>query len=98
MVEVAEKKWRWFLILFAPSLITINIGKFGIILTLLELFITLLTNYNIAKKFHKDIWLALLMTFFPVIFYPIIGFSKKYVYDDSVLVGKNGFLDNNQVN
>ena len=98
MTEVAKLNWWWFLILFAPSLITINLGKFGIILTLLELFITLLTNYNIAKKFHKDIWLALLMTFFPVIFYPIIGFSKKYVYDDSVLVGKNGFLDNNQVN
>lgn len=98
MVEVAKLNWWWFLILFAPSLITINLGKFGIILTLLELFITLLTNYNIAKKFHKDIWLAILMTFFPVIFYPIIGFSEKYVYDDSVLVSKNGFLDNNQVN
>ena len=38
------------------------------------------------------------MTIFPVILYPKIGLSKKYVYDDSVLVGKNGFLDNNQVN
>ena len=40
MTEVAKLNWWWFLILFAPSLITINLGKFGIILTLLELFIT----------------------------------------------------------
>lgn len=93
IVEVAKLNWWWFLIMLIPSLAITNSDSYKIIFSLFPLFVTLLANYNIAKKFHKDTGFAILMTLFPVILYPMIGFSKKYVYDESVSVGKNGFID-----
>ena len=76
-----------------PSLAITNSDSYKIIFSLFPLFVTLLANYNIAKKFHKDTGFAILMTLFPVILYPMIGFSKKYIYDETVPVSKNGFID-----
>ena len=93
IVEVAKLNWWWFLVLLIPSLVVSSSDNYKIIFSLFPLFVTLLVNYNLAKKFHKDTGFAILMTLFPVIVYPIMGFSKNYVYDDSVPVSKNGFID-----
>lgn len=93
IVEVAKLNWWWFLVLLIPSLAVSNSDNYKIIFSSFTLFVSLLANYNIAKKFHKDTGFAILMTIFPFILYPVIGCSKNYVYDDSVPVSKNGFIN-----
>ncbi len=97
-VEMAGLNSWYFLFLIAGSLsvvfniddnISIYNGTFRII-ALAGLFFC---NYNISKKLHKDTVFAVLMTLFSFIIIPLIGFSDKYVWDDSVPVSVNGPFD-----
>ena len=54
-------------------------------------------NYNIAKKFHQEVGYAILMTLFPFIMYPILGFSDK-VFDKDVITSPNGPIGENNNN
>ncbi|MBR3162200.1 MAG: zinc ribbon domain-containing protein [Bacilli bacterium] len=106
-VEMAGLNSWYFLLLIANTIsitfnlddnITIGNGTFGLI-TLVGMFFC---NYNISKKLHRDTLFAVLMTLFPFILIPIIGFSDKYIWDDSISVSANGPIDevnkNNKAN
>lgn len=97
-VEMAGLNWWYFLLLIANSLsvwvnvnddVSVGTGLFSLI-TLIGSFFC---NYNISKKLHKDTVFAILMTIAPFIVIPIIGFSGKYTWDDSVTVSVNGPID-----
>ena len=93
-MEIAGLNWWWFLLLIAGSIASLLFGKdassLKTIASLVTIFGSFVCNYNLAKKFHKDTGFAVLMTIFPVVLYPIIGFGKSYQYDSSVPVSKNG--------
>ena len=91
LVEIAGLNWWWFLIiLFGPSVLSL-IGL-GPLTALASLFLMFIVNYNLAKKMHQELGMVFLMTLFPVVLYPILGFSKKYKYDSSVEVSPNGIF------
>lgn len=97
-VEIAGLNWWWFLLVVCSGLISIHNGSDGdssFIIVISSLVGRFVCNYNISKKFNKSISFAVLMTIFPFIVIPIIGFSNEYVWDDSVSVSLNGPFDKN---
>ena len=74
--EIAGLNWWWFLIIIGGILLGNVSDELTVLGTLVSLFGLFVCNYNIAKKFHKDTGFAVLMTLFPVILLPILGFSK----------------------
>ena len=97
-VEMAGLNKWYFLLLIAGSIsFTVNVSEDINISSNIFRLITLIgmffCNYNISKKLHKDTLFAVLMTIFPIIIVPIIGFSNKYTWDDSVVVSANGPID-----
>lgn len=97
-VEIAGLNSWYFLLLIANAIsfstninddVHISFNAFKLV-ALVGLFFC---NYNISKKLHKDPVYAALMTIFPFVMLPIIGFSKKIEFDDSVLVSPNGPID-----
>ena len=98
-VEIAGLNWWWFLFLiFSVFVYVSDIDNYKVLVGIVPLFGNLVCNYNLSKKFHQDTGFAILMTLFPWLMFPIIAFSKKYQYDNSVIVSKNGiFKDDNHV-
>lgn len=103
--EIAGVEWWWFVALIITNLGIFNVNtngggsyiniNFG---TLIGLFGAFVCNYNISKKLHKDVGFAVLMTLFPFVMVPLIGFSGSYSFDNSVKVTKNGPFDANKEN
>ena len=95
LVEIAELNWWWFFILTASSIASILFdNSITTLAALATIFGSFVCHYNISKKLHKDIGFAILWTIFPVVIYPIVAFSKNYVYDKNVAVSKNGIFNN----
>lgn len=92
-VEIAELNWWYFLLVIASSFATILEGfeSIGYLVSIVGIFFC---NYNISKKLHRDAFFAVLMTLFPFIMLPMIGFSKNYQWDDNVVVSCNGPINN----
>ena len=96
--EIAGVEWWWFIALIASSLFSFSTSNgeqtisfnFGYVIGLFGAFVC---NYNISKKLHKDVGFAVLMTIFPFVMIPLIGFSSNYSFDNSVKVSKNGPFD-----
>ncbi len=98
-VEIAGLNWWWFLFLIFSVLGSISGNdSYKVLVGIVPLFGNFVCNYNLSKKFHQDTGFAILMTLFPWLMIPIIAFSKKYQYDCSVVVSKNGiFKDDSNV-
>lgn len=99
-VEIAGLNWWWFLFLICSFFISVR-GDDGYqtLIGIIPLFGSFVCNYNLSKKFHQDMGFAILMTLFPWLMIPIMAFSKKYQYDHSVMVSKNGiFKDDDNEN
>ena len=99
--EIAGVEWWWFIALIASNIFsfTTNNGNQTIsfnFTSVIGLFGAFVCNYNISKKLHKDVGFAVLMTIFPFVMVPIIGFSSSYSFDNSVKVTKNGPFDANK--
>lgn len=98
-VEIAGLNWWWFLLLIFSFIVQLSgSDDYKILISIIPLFANFVCNYNLAKKFHQDTGFAILMTLFSWVIIPIMAFSNKYQYDDSVGVSKNGiFKDDNYV-
>ena len=98
-VEIAGLNWWWFLLLIFSVIVQLSgSDDYKILISIIPLFANFVCNYNLAKKFHQDTGFAILMTLFSWVIIPIMAFSNKYQYDDSVIVSKNGiFKDDNYV-
>lgn len=97
-VEMAGLNWWYFLLLIANSLsvwVNVNddVSVGGGLFSLVSLAGLFFCNYNISKKLHKDTLFAVLMTIASWVVIPIVGFSNKYTWDDSVSVSVNGPID-----
>ena len=99
-VEISGLAWWWFFIVIATTIFSIidnDSSAFSGIAWLASMFGQFCCYYNISKKLHKDIALAILATLFSFIMVPIIGFSDSYQFDNSVPVSDMGpFGKNNE--
>ena len=99
--EIAGVEWWWFIALIASNIFTFTTHNGDQTISfnftnVVGLFGAFVCNYNISKKLHKDVGFAVLMTLFPFVMIPLIGFSSSYSFDDSVKVTKNGPFDANK--
>ena len=99
LVEIAGLAWWWMLIIIAPTIINIlKIKDLTTISYLATIFGSFCCNYNISKKLHQDTSFAVLITLFPFILIPIIGFSEKYKFDNNVQVSELGPFEKKEEN
>jgi len=95
MVELSGLNWWYFLILLAPTIITITIGNIVInnLFSLATFFVYFLIYYNIAKKTKQNEILfgilGIFVSFIPIL---ILGFSKNIIYDKNIEVSPNGIF------
>ncbi len=98
-VEIAGLNWWWFLLVSASFIVNIlDLDELEGIAFLVNIISVFFCNYNISKKLHKDTGFAILMTLFPFIMIPLIGFSNNYQWDFSVKVSKNGLINDSNDN
>lgn len=101
LVEISGLNWWYFLIMISTYIVSfLDIDGLSGLSWLASLGAKFFCYYNISKKLHKTTGFAVLMTIFPVIMIPLVGFSKDYVFDNSVSVSVNGPIgdNNNQSN
>lgn len=103
LVEISGCKWWFFLIVLISGLFTFNItidindtssvsyNPLEFIGSILNLFGMFMINYNIAKKFNKDLGYAIGLTLLPFVFYSILGFGKS-IFDKNVSVSPYGII------
>jgi len=91
-VEISGVNWWYFLLIIMPTLTMFvkNNSIISVISPLISMVGYFFCNYNISKRFHKDTGTAILLTLFPIIVLLVIGVSKKYVWDSSVVLSPNG--------
>lgn len=78
------------------SVISLFVSLISMLGTLIILFARFNVNYNITKKFKKEIIYAILLTLFPSIMYLVIGLSKEFTFDKDVEVSANGVFNQNK--
>lgn len=95
LIEIAGLNWWYFLIAISGTILTlIGIESLGFITAIAGYAINFFIFWNLAKKMHKDtVTTAILGTLFSGIMIPILGLSKNYQYDKSVVVSPNGPID-----
>ena len=101
LVEISGLNWWYFLIMISSYIVSLlDIDGLSGLCWLASLVASFFCYYNISKKLHKTTGFAVLMTIFPVIMIPVVGFSKDYQFDNSVSVSVNGPIgdNNNQSN
>lgn len=108
LIEISGCKWWYFLIIIGSSLLSFNISldlnessslSFNIlegIGTIINYFIMFCINYNIAKRFNKDIFYALGLTLLPFIFYPILGLGKSE-FNNDIKVSPYGIIKEGEI-
>ena len=95
LVEISGLAWWYALIIIFSNIIgsTESRDSIGIVLSICSIIAKFFTFYNISKKLHKDTGFAILMTIFPFIMIPLVGFSNNYQFDANVVVSENGPFD-----
>lgn len=92
LTEIAGLAWWYALIIIFSDIFggTNAEDSLGFILSVCSIVAKFFIFYNISKKLHKDTGFAILMTIFPVIMVPLVGFSSSYQFDNKVVVSENG--------
>ncbi len=96
--EIAGCHWVVFAASIAGTVISLlfNANPFGtFLLSLVSIFAGVCVCYNISKKFNKGVGFCVGLVLLPVVFFPILAFSKTAVYDKNVKVKNCAFFDVN---
>lgn len=92
--EISGTAWWYPLIIIISNIISnseiVDDSTISIILVIAAFVSNFFIFYNLSIKFHKGVGFSVLMTFFPFIMVPIMGFSKNYQYDKNAIVSQNG--------
>ncbi|MBQ8682017.1 MAG: zinc ribbon domain-containing protein [Bacilli bacterium] len=94
LAEISGMAWWYALIIIFSNLGVLGSEDLGLVLSLAAMVAEFFIFYNLSKKFHRDTGFAILMTFFPFVMIPIMGFSKDFQYDKDIAVSENGPIDN----
>lgn len=94
LVELSGLNWWYFLIMLAPTILTIiGIAALSGIASLASMFVYFMIYYNIAKKTRQnEILFGILGIFMPLVPTMILGFSKNITYDTNIEVSSNGIF------
>ena len=95
LAEISGSAWWYALIIIVYNLKMVDNGIVEAIISLAAIVSRFFIFYNLSKKFHKEVGFAVLMTVFPIVMIPIIGFSNNYKYDKDVVVSENGPIGEN---
>jgi len=100
LIEIAGLNWWYFLIAISGTIISIiGIEALSFITTLAGWAVNFFVFYNLAKKMHKEpIGIAIGGALVPGIMVIILGLSKNYQYDSSVIVSPNGPIEDTKNN
>ena len=92
LLQIAGLNWWYILyIVFGAFVVPFTNVGFAVLYTLVGLYISFATYYNIGKKMKQSgILYGFLGTFFNNLAILILGFSKKIEYDKSIEVNPNG--------
>ena len=98
LVEIAGLNWWYFLIAISGSIISlIGLDNLSWITTIAGWAVNFFVFYNLAKKMHKNpIGIAIGGALVPGIMVIVLGLSKNYQYDSSVVVSPNGPIGDNK--
>lgn len=92
LMEISGLNWWWFLMLFAPIVLSfIGLAWLGYLVNAFALFNC---YYNLSKRFNKGVGFAICLTLFTPICACILGFSKNEVYNANIEVSNNGVFEN----
>lgn len=95
LAEISGVAWWYPLIIILSGFEAAGDGILGSILSLASILSSFFIYYNLSKKFHRGVGHAVLLTLFPWIMVPIMGFSSNYQYDKDVEVSENGPIGEN---
>lgn len=95
LVKITDLEWWFFLginaVAFLGALSFGALAPFASIISAVALFFA---HYNLSKKFEKEpIGFALGLTFLPFVFYPILAFDKKTVFNKDLEVSLYGPIE-----
>ena len=95
--KIGGSAWWWLLVIYGSLIIgalgsAVTAGLSSII-SMASIIGRLAINYNICKKFHKDMGYTILMSFLPFVGAPMLGFSKDAEYDESVVTSEYGIFE-----
>ena len=96
--EIAGCHWIVFVGLIAKTAIDLFFtikGAGATLLSLVSLFAYVCLCYNLAKKFGKSTGFCVGLVLLPVVFIPILAFSKNAVYNKDTKVKNCAFFDVN---
>ena len=96
--EIAGCHWVVFVALIAKTAIGLFVTVKGLGSTLLSLvfiFAYVCMCYNLAKKFNKGVGFCVGLVLLPIVFVPILAFSKDAVYNKDAKVKNCAFFDVN---
>ena len=99
VTEMAGLKWWWFLVVIASTIGSFfgftDLAFFSSLFSLVSLVGSFAVGYNVCAKIGKpkDIGYAIVLALFGFIMYPIMGFSKKVVWDPTVPVEENAVFE-----
>lgn len=104
LIKISELNTWYYFLLIANSICSIlELNALTGVASLASMVASFFVYYNVCKKFHKDLFFAVLTTIFPIIMLPILGLGKDNIFDSSVSVSPNGPIgddsfDNNNSN
>ncbi|MGM9881947.1 MAG: DUF5684 domain-containing protein [Bacilli bacterium] len=92
LIEIAGLNWWYFLIAISGTIFSIlDIKVLNYITNIASLVVNFFVFYNIAKKMRKSpVGFGVVGIFVAPILIMILGMSKDYQYDNSVVVSPNG--------
>lgn len=96
LVNKANLNWWYFVIYavcFAIQLTLTNEAGFSFLLGLANFVVMSLIFYNLCKKFKQTDVITVLTVIFPCFMVPYLALSKSCVYDDTIKVTPNAYID-----
>ena len=95
LAEISGVAWWYALIIILSNFGILSDSDLGSILSLASIVANFFICYNLSKKFHQEVGMAILMAIFPIVVMPLMGFSNSYQYDKDVVVSENGPIGDN---
>ena len=96
--EVGGIAWRWMLLVYISRIVALLgvavTGGLSYVLSIVTIFSKFNINYNICKKYGKDVGFAILLTLVPFVGALVLG-GKNYKYDKNVVTSEFGIFKSN---
>ena len=91
LTKICGLHWMYAALVVARPIVSfLKIERLEGIASLATVYGLYMLWYNLSKKFNQSVGFSVGLLFLPLIFIPILAFSKDYTYDSSVAVSEHG--------